>query len=400
MPQLTDIDLKEATITAYSGPEGTNPGISEYPANETPINSFYKTYSGVGKETLATIILPANITSIGKSSFAYASGLSSIIIPDHVTVINETAFARCEGLKNLTIGNSVTTIGVEAFYICTKLSEVSIPNSVTTLSKEAFADCVALKSIIFSNNLTTIGTDAFVFCSSLTNVEIPNSVKTIETGAFRYCYKLARVVLPATLTELKYDVFYYCPLLKEIKLPETLKIIGPEAFAYCTGLSTISIPASVNNIGYNVFSNCTSLSSIYSYPISPVDLSSISLSSNVFYNVNTSTCMLYVPTNSKALYQAAIQWKDFTNIIEMPTTYTNLINENIKIYPNPVKKSFSVTGLNEAARIILTDLNGKQVINRQTGVGESIPVSGLTKGLYILRIVTSEGTLERKLIKE
>ena len=400
MPQLSDIDLKDVTITAYSGSEGTNSSISSYPANETPINAFYKTYSGVGKETLANVVLPTNITSIGKSSFAYATGLTSMVIPDQVTLIGETAFARCEGLKNVTIGNSVTTIGLEAFYICTKLSEVSIPNSVTTLSNEAFSNCTALKSITFSNNLRTIGADAFVACRSLTNVEIPNSVTTIETGAFRYCYKLARVVLPVTLTELKYDVFYYCPLLKEIKLPETLKIIGPESFAYCTGLTTISIPASVNNIGYNAFSNCTSLSSIYAYPVSPVDLSSTSLSGNVFNSVNKSTCTLYVPTNSKALYQEAAQWKDFTNIIEMPTAVPTLLDAKISIYPNPIHESFRLNGLTEPVRVTLTDINGKQVVNRQVGVGETVQVGDLHNGMYIVRITTSEGTIELKMIKE
>lgn len=400
LPQLADIDLKNTSITAYSGSEGTNPSISAYSANEIPINAFYKTYSGVGKNTLASIILPDNTITIAQSAFAYARGIRSIVIPDQVTVIGMTAFARCEGLKNVTIGNSVTTIGLEAFYICTKLSEISIPNSVTTISNEAFSNCIALKSIIFSNNLRIIGADAFVACRSLTNVEIPNSVTTIETGAFRYCYKLARVVLPATLTELKYDAFYYCPLLKEIKLPETLKIIGPEAFAYCTGLSTISIPASVNYIGYNVFSNCTSLSSIYAYPISPVDLSSTSLSSNVFNNVNTSTCTLFVPTNSKALYQSAIQWKNFVNIIEMTTAVPVLTETTISIYPNPVKESFRIEGLDEKADLSLMDLSGKVVFSKQISDNETISAKELPQGTYIARIVSSNGIVERKLVKK
>jgi hypothetical protein len=84
----------------------------------------------------------------------------------------------------------------------------------------------------------------------------------------------------------------------------------------------------------------------------------------------------------------------------MTTPIPTLFDEKISIYPNPVKESFSITGLNEAARITLTDINGKQVLTRQAGVGESIPVYELARGMYILRIVTSEGTLERKLIKE
>jgi len=205
--------------------------------------------------------------------------------------------------------------------------------------------------------------------------------------------------IPNTITELKYGLFYNCSSLKEISIPASVKAIGPRVFGGCSSLTTIAIPATVTRMDYGIFEHCTGLTSIYAYQTTPIDLSA-SYYALVFNDVNKNGCILNVPIGSKPYYSVAVEWKDFTNIIEMPTTYTNLINENIKIYPNPVKKSFSVTGLNEAARIILTDLNGKQVINRQTGVGESIPVSGLTKGLYILRIVTSEGTLERKLIKE
>lgn len=398
MPQLTDIDLKDATITAYSGPDGTNPSIGSYPANETPINSFYKTYSGIGKETLANVVLPINITSIGKSSFAYATGLSSIVIPDQVITINETAFARCDGLKDLTIGNSVTTIGVEAFWICTKLSGVAIPNSVTTISSEAFSNCYSLKWVTFPIGLKTLGSSAFSACKSLVSIDLPNSITTLEDEVFAGCSSLTKANIPNTITELKYSLFDYCISLKEIIIPASVNAIGPRVFSECSSLTTISIPATVTKMDYNVFENCTGLRSIYAYQLTPINFSVSA--GGVFYNVDTVKCNLYVPQGTKLLYKAANQWKSFNNIIEMITAVPTLTGSNINIYPNPVKESFSITGLNEAARIILTDINGKQILTRQAGVGENIPVYDLSRGMYILRIVTSEGTLERKLIKE
>jgi len=328
MPQLANIDLKNTTITAYSGSEGTNPSINAYPANETPINAFYKTYSGVGKPTLASILLPSNITSIGKSSFAYAIGLSSIDIPDQVTTINETAFARCEGLKEATIGNSVSYIGENAFFYCKELPDLKLPNSLVTIANYAFFECHNFKNIIIPNSVTTIGYEAFIFCDHLTSVTIGSSVTTM---------------------------------------------------------------------GGSVFSYCDKLTSIYAYPTTPVSFTAYA---DVFTRVDTTKCILYVPQGTKALYKSANQWKNFNTISEMITAEPALTGSNISIYPNPVKESFRVTGLNEAVRIILTDINGKQVVNRQVGAEEKIPVGELAEGIYILRIVTSDGILVRKLIKE
>jgi hypothetical protein len=399
MPQLADIDLKNTSISAYSGSEGTNPSIASYPVNEIPINAFYKTYSGVGKKTLASIILPANITSIAQSAFAYAIGLSSIVIPDQVTVIGMTAFARCEGLKDVTIGNSVTTIGVEAFWICTKLSGVAIPNSVTTISAEAFSNCSSLKWVTFPNNLKTLDNDAFASCRSLNSVELPNTITTLGDDVFTFCSSLTKANIPNTITDLKYGIFYGCTQLKEMIIPFSVKTIGPRVFGKCTSLTTISIPATVTKMDYGVFEYCTGLTSIYAYQPTPLDLSA-SYYATVFNSINKSNCKLYVPTGSKALYQAAIEWKDFSNIIEMTTAVPTLTDATISIYPNPVSESFKIIGLNERADLVIIDLNGKVVFNKQIRENESVSVEELPKGMYIVRIVTSAGSVERKLVKE
>ena len=399
MPQLADINLKEVSITAYSGAEGTNPSVSSYPANETPINAFYKTYSGVGKLTLASVILPSNTTAIGKSSFAYARGLSSIVIPNQVTLIGETAFAWCEGLKDVTIGNSVTTIGVEAFWICTKLSGVAIPNSVTTISAEAFSNCVALKWVTFPNGLKTLASDAFSSCRSLASIDLPNTITTLDDDVFYGCKSMTKANIPNSITDLKYGLFYSCSSLKEITIPASVKTIGPRVFGRCSSLTTISIPATVTKMDYGVFENCTGLTSIYAYQTMPIDLSA-SYYALVFNNVNKTTCKLYVPTGTKALYAAAIEWKDFTNIIEMTTALPKLTNSGISIYPNPVKDFFRIEGLTENADVSIVDLNGKLVLNQQITVNDKVSISNLTNGMYIVRIISSMGYVECKLLKK
>jgi hypothetical protein len=65
------------------------------------------------------------------------------------------------------------------------------------------------------------------------------------------------------------------------------------------------------------------------YSVIPIDLSS---SSNVFFNVNKTTCKLYVPVGSKRAYQNAVTWKDFLNILELM---------NLELFPG---QSFSTWG--------------------------------------------------------
>ncbi len=399
MPLLADIDLKNVTITAYSGSEGTNASVINYLANETPINAFYKTYTGVGKESLASIILPDNITSIAKSSFAYAANLQSIAIPGLVTTISETAFARCEGLEEVTFGNSVTTIGVEAFWICTKLKGITLPNSVITIGAEAFSNCSSLKWANLPDNLTTLGSDAFSVCRKLSSIELPNTITSLGDDVFAYCSSLTKANIPDKIEELKYGIFYGCTSLKEITIPAAVKTIGPRVFGKCSSLTTIAIPATVTKMEYGIFEHCTGLTSIYAYQTSPIDLSA-SYYATVFNNVNKTSCILYVPTGSKAQYSAAIEWKDFSNIVEMTTGLANNSSLAVCIYPNPVTDKFSVLGLTENANVFVTDINGRVVLSKQINNGELISVERLPKGMFLVRVSTSTGNVEHKIIKK
>ena len=81
-----------------------------------------------------------SVTSIGRSAFAYCSGLTSVTIPNSVTSIGECAFDGCSGLTSVTIPNSVTSIGSYAFYKCSGLTSVTIGNSVTSIGSYAFTN--------------------------------------------------------------------------------------------------------------------------------------------------------------------------------------------------------------------------------------------------------------------
>ncbi len=66
---------------------------------------------------------------------------------------------------------------------------------------------------------------------------------------------------------------------------------------------------------------------------------------------------------------------------------------DIKVYPNPVKKIIYLVGADASTSISIVDINGKTVFD---GVGESIDVEHLAKGMYV---ISAEGK-RVKFIKE
>ena len=124
------------------------------------------------------------------------------------------------------------------------------------------------------------------------------------------------------------------------------------------------------------------------------------MSSNNFYGINKTSCILYVPTGSKALYQAANQWKDFVNIVEFTTATPMVTNESISIYPNPVTESFSIYGIEGTAKLTVYDLNGRLLMDKNVVNNEAINITSLAKGLYFLKIISDTGIFDKKLIKK
>ena len=232
--------------------EGTG-AMSDYASDSAPWKKF----------SFTTVVIGEGVTTIGNSAFGYYSEMTSITIPNSVTSIGEYAFCGCTGLESVTIPNSVTSIGESAFDGCEGLTSVSISNSLTRIGEYVFASCKKLESVTIPNSVTSIGGNAFNKCTGLTSVTIPNSVTSIGGAAFRNC----------------------------------------------TGLESVTIPSSVTSLGYEAFSDCTGLTKIESLAENPPVCNG-----DVFYNVDMSNCVLYVPENSIDAYKDADEWKDFTNV--------------------------------------------------------------------------------------
>ena len=292
-----------------------------------------------------------------------ASKTGSYIIPSTVKTIGDWAFENC-ALTSVVIPETVTTLLIGIFYNCTSLTSVNIPSAITSIPDYTFFYCSGLLKIAIPNLVTSIGYQAFGY-SGLTSVTIPNSVTSLGNSSFYNCAKLNSVTLPNSVIKIGSRAFGYCSTLTEINvgsgnpaysslngvlfnknqnkliqfpsgkqgsyiIPNTVDSLDNYSFHRCSVLTNITIPSSVISIGNYAFYSCIGLTSIYAYPSIPVDLS---FRLSVFYNINKTTCTLYVPYGTKALYAAASQWSDFTNIVEIaPVSKTISINTPGTLY--------------------------------------------------------------------
>jgi len=147
---------------------------------------------------LTSINIPASVTTIGNEAFANATLLTSITadsnnqsftsidgalfdkaattliqyplgksdvlysIPASVTIIGDSAFAYSSTLTFITIPASVTSIEGAAFF-ATKLASITIPASVTTIGPVAFMAATSLNSVYFLGNApTSVGDMSFL----------------------------------------------------------------------------------------------------------------------------------------------------------------------------------------------------------------------------------------------
>ena len=93
--------------------------------------------------------------------FVLCTSLASVTLPASVTSIMDGAFGNCYSLTNVTIPSGVTNIGNIAFVVCSSLTNVAIPASVTRIGNSAFSYCVNLARVYFEASPPSLGSDVF-----------------------------------------------------------------------------------------------------------------------------------------------------------------------------------------------------------------------------------------------
>ena len=73
---------------------------------------------------------------------------------------------------------------------------------------------------------------------------------------------------------------------------------------------------------------------------------------------------------------------------------------SIRLYPNPAKESFEISGLTEASKIVITNLNGQVVKEEVNYTGGPLQVNDLRSGLYLVNISNNVSNQTNKVVVE
>lgn len=217
-----------------------------------PSEAFYE------NKRLTTVELKG-ITKIDNSAFRY-SALASIELPAGLTTIGEDAFNECTALLSIEIPSGAINWGEGVFSRCNNLASVELPEGLQTISHAAFANCSALKSITIPSSVTTVDEYALAY-TGLTSIKLPEKLTTIGQSAFSRC-PLTSITIPSSVTTWGKHTFDACDSLTTVTLSDGLESIGERAFSYCTALEGIIIPSSVTTLGQSAFWRCTNLQKV------------------------------------------------------------------------------------------------------------------------------------------
>jgi hypothetical protein len=148
-------------------------------------------------------------------------------------------------LASLSIPASVTSIGEEAFVDCMSLPEISVDPLNSTYS--------SVNGVLFDKSQTRLL--QYPGAREAGDYTAPEHVTSIADRAFRGCGSLTNINLGSALTSIGAYAFQNCGQggLRIARLPNTLTNIG---------VINLTIPETVTELGSAAFFNCANLSSV------------------------------------------------------------------------------------------------------------------------------------------
>lgn len=264
-------------------------------------------YAFEGCNTLTTVTIPEQVTSIGAAAFSNCPNLTTVNFNAEacnsahktngdkvvaafnnpaITTVNfgpkvhnipNYLFYGCCGITDLQLSPSTETIGECAFLNCSSIKQVTIPETVTSIGGRAFGGCESLSTIYFNAvncvNVTTFDKNTPIPAfqgSAITTVYFGDRVKNIPDNAFAGCSQLRNITIPEQVQQIGTRAFFNCVSLPSITIPEHVTSIGGNAFAGCANLTVLNFRArrctgvtrQEGNITYSAFQNCSSIKTV------------------------------------------------------------------------------------------------------------------------------------------
>ena len=273
------------------------------------------------------------VTALDKNSLHYCTEMVRAEVPFTVTLVDDYAFYGDTKLKTLKLHEGVKLLDQFSISHIDELTILSIPASVDSISgtfvtysnnlSHIFVDdgntkYTSVNGVLFNKNKKRL--IAFPNGHSA-NYIVPDGTVAIGRCSFRGAANLNGVTLPTSLRTIEEDAFWDNSSLTSITVPRGVTTIENSAFGNCTSMTSAELPSTLTTLGYKAFYNTANLMTLtVKNPTPPTCEYKIDPRTHTvsfpFDDSHYTRVQLIVPRGSKAAYQTADTWKNFTNIIE------------------------------------------------------------------------------------
>ncbi len=400
--------IKKVTVKSGVGQLGTNV------FNNNPM-----------KVVVCEGMIPSSIVSSGFGSIANRNTIDLYIPTGTKGVYFTNAGAEWTGFKSVaeekdvigyityevtsTAPNTVKAInynyidGGSMVTIPTAVTLSSVVYSVTEIGTDAF-NTKGLTSLTLSQGLKTINTKAFWGNNITGSLVIPNSVTTIGANSF-YGNKITNLTVGSGVTFINTQAFAN-NLLTQLTIPSNVQTLGGAVFGG-NNISSITIKNGAGNLGARTFFD-NPLTTITSESMVPPTI--ITGGNDDTYNktgnptADRATIDLIIPTGTLGTYvsNAGALWTGFKTVSEEPTLKIKSENfynsQSINVYPNPVTSILNFDVSEEITFIEILNLNGISVTTKNR-INNSLDVSNLQEGIYILKLTLGNKVAIKKFVK-
>ena len=392
----------------------------------TSFDDFTVAVDGLSENISGIVELPSVISYKNKSftvtsiKSMHSNKIESVIIPSTVTYLSDYAF-NGSSIKNLVIPDNVTGLGKSICANCESLISVSIPSNISYLPHYSFKGCKSLKKFEWNRvwGGVRIGPRAFEGCISLTSFTIPTGKWGSSTGgdwdgsvpyklmAFYGCTSLDTLIIGdskeklylgaddignSTKKEFDDSPIRYLYLGSDYvkngpygvpKFERVKHLVIGDSVSSLTNwpsgnLKTLEIGSQLSKV--TDFSKNTTLEYIKVKRTNPPTAMG-------FSNYNFINTILYVPRGCKAIYESRAIWKNFWNIQEYDIT--NNIQQTsvdaIRIHSRD--GIITILGVEEGKNIVVSTVSG-QIVSSTKGNGKQISLdTNIPKGeIAIIKI--------------
>ncbi|MDE7159731.1 MAG: leucine-rich repeat domain-containing protein [Muribaculaceae bacterium] len=312
------LDMSELKIVELRSSQPVVDGRTYFPADEIPEYSFFKSAA-------SSIILPADIRTVGDGAFAHSS-LTSITLPAGLTSMGAYAFYGCSDLADVVLPGSLTSLGTGSFGNCPRLGTMDFrPTKVSLLPERVLAGCTTLQDVKIGASVSSIGSEAFEN-TAVTELDL-SGVKTLADFALAGMSRLKSVTLRngASIgkgllmddTALQSVEGYpdavptlfaaNCRLLNPSDMLDSATGVGNYAFANI-GADTLVFGSDLKSVGERSFAGLDNLQFIDARAL---DARVPDVAENTFAGINPADVTLYVALATPEIWRDHPVWGEF-----------------------------------------------------------------------------------------